>query len=139
MKLSTIVLSTLLALSLNNVANAADHTGTKNAIKDCPLQTVTSAYITYKTSAKHTADIGKLYESYTDKVKGLSTTGHFNNFKLVSQNFRTGPAYTRPTEENEVNIDFTVEFDLDYKAITDLASIKATDLTVNTFERKICQ
>lgn len=137
MKLSNVVLGAFLALSFSNIALAAGDTKAEVAKKDCPTQTVTSAYIAYKKTS-HDANLGKLYENYTNKIKALPATGHFTNFKIVSQNIRTDPVF-RSVEDQQVSIDFTIEFDLNYQAVTEIASLKASDITINTFELKRCK
>lgn len=137
MKLSNVVLGAFLVLSLNNFAYAAGNTKAEDATKDCPLLPTTSAYISYKTASQD-ADLGKLYENYTNEITALPKTGHFNNFKIISQNFRTDPVY-RSLEGKQVSIDFTVQFDLNYQAVTDLTSLKASDVSINTFQQKRCK
>jgi len=137
MKLINVVLGAFLVISLSHIAQAEESSKTKETKKECPLKTITVAHINYKNILQQDDDIGKLYESYTNKVMALPTTGHFTNFKITNQNIRTDSPYG--SENRQVYIDISIEFDLNYQAITDLSALKVASLNVNTFETKRCR
>lgn len=130
-------MSALLVLSLNNVTYAADPVKTENTVKNCPTQTATSAYLTYRKSVAEATDLGKLYEVYMNEVEALLKADHFNNVKVVGQDFRVNPV-TGAVGSKEITINLTIDFDLNYKAISELAAIKGTDVVISTYERKRC-
>lgn len=132
MKLSKKILGSLFALSIINAAQAAPASDTKK----CLIKTVTTAYFEYKEVVTSGSDVGSLYETYMKDVNALPETGNFNNFKIVSQSIDFNPNY----ENNKIisaALRVSIEFDLNYKAITDLSTkLETTTLSISTYENK---
>lgn len=135
MKLTYILLSVLITLSVNNIT----HAKTDIDIKDCPIQTVTTVYISYTETIDASTDLGKQYETFINSVEALPKTGNFNNFKITAQDMRTRSLSNSSTSK-EVSMNVTVEFDLNYQAVTDInKNLKNSNLDATTYQRKRCQ
>lgn len=135
MKFSNIILATFLIFSLNNVAYAKAEITTKN----CPAKMQTSAYIAFNETITQSESLGVLYEKRMNKIKALAETENFKNFKIVSQDIRARPLTNSNSGALDVYINVTIDFDLNYKAVTDLnISLKNTEVNVRTYERRSC-
>lgn len=132
MKLSKKILGSLFALSIINAAQAAPASNTE----ECVVKTVTSAYFENKEVVASGSDVGSLYETYMKGVNALQETGNFNNFKIVSQSIDFQPNYDNNQIISAV-VRVGLEFDLNYKAITDLSTkLTTTTLNISTYEDK---
>lgn len=138
MKLSNMLIAAVLAVLFNSVTHAAEQAKTESISKNCPIQMVTSAYLTYESIVPVNTDLGKLYKDYMSQVKTLPTTGHFKQFKIVDQRLHINNA-SQSGESKGITLGLTVDFDLNYKAITALSTLNTTSMAVNTYERKRCQ
>lgn len=135
MKFSNIVIATFLIFSFNNVVYAKAEITTKN----CPVKMQTSAYIAFNETITQDENLGDLYEKHINKVKALVKTGNFKNFKIVGQDIRARPLANSNNGALDVYINVTIDFDLNYKAVTDIkTSLKNTEVNVNTYERRQC-
>lgn len=137
MKLSNMLIAAVLVLSFNNITHATEQTKTKSISKNCPTQMVTSADLIYESIVPENTDLGKLYKDYVAQVKTLPTAGHFKQFKIVDQRLHVANA-SRSSENKGITISLTIDFDLNYEAITELSALNTTSMAVSTYERKRC-
>jgi hypothetical protein len=137
MKFSNILISIFLAFLLNSNSYAEEHTKTECIKENAPMQLTTTANLTYKKVAPIDTNLGKLYEDYMNLVKALPTSGNFKNLKIISHNFGTY-SDSRMAGSTEVTITVSINFDLNYKAITELTKLNRTEVYLMTFKQKNC-
>lgn len=134
MKTPTILLGLLTALFFIN----SQQTSAAATKKDCPLKKVTNAYFDHREPIVQSSDVGKIYKSYMESVKALKKTGNFKNFKLISQSLDFQPIYNN-TAITTVLMRVSIEFDLNYDAISDLfTKLKKSGINISTHEVKSC-
>ncbi len=107
--------------------------------KECPIKKVTSAYLNSKETIAANADIGAIYKAYMKSILALKKQDSFKNFEIVSQSVDLQENYNSK-EFKTLTINVTIEFELDYRAVSDLASKLAnTTLSVTTYDIAKCE
>ncbi len=125
----------LIAISLLFVSSPAFAAG---KVKECPMQTITSAYIDVQHTKTKEVDLGKTYQDFMNKVESLRMSKNFKGFKLVNHNIDLQPDYSNK-EFTRVMIRASIEFDLNYQAITELSKlIPSATINVSTYDSRIC-
>jgi hypothetical protein len=136
MKFSNMIFGIFLALSLNSYSYAEEHTKTEGVKENCITQPTTTATLNYSKAVPIDTNLGKLYEDYMNQVKALLNNGNFINFKIVSQSLT--PYLDKSAESYEITISVSIEFDLNYKAITELATLNRTNVSIQTYNPINC-